>query len=257
MPVTRLDTAASVAAATQAYTVGAGSNRILVAFFSWEFNGQITITGVTYGGQTMVQAFIQDTPDAGFSHGVACFYILDAGIAAASTNVITPTYNLTPADEIIHAASYEGVDQTGGATTLLETNTAETNASTPNPFTTLDLTEADGNVVVAIVGGGNASTCVWQADMTEQTDQADASSFSSVSDRLSTTNANVTIEGTIASQNRASGGSAEFAFAVTIVTETHTTDSLLQDTFTVTHTTLKFFFSKLSVLCIRINLSNK
>ena len=116
-------------------------------------------------------------------------------------------------DKIIHAASYEYVDQTGGATTLLETATAETNESTPNPFTTLDLTEAKENLIVAIVGCGNASSATWQSDMTEETDQVASSSFSSMSDRRSITDANVTIEGTIASQNRAAGGSAEFAFS--------------------------------------------
>ena len=211
--ISRLDAATSVAASTLNYSVSAGSNRILVACFSWEFNGQTDITGVTYGGQTMTQVFQQDTPDTGLSAGVACFYILDAGIQAASGTTISPTYSTAPADEIIHAASYAGVDQTGGATTVPETATAETNETTPNPFTTIDITEASGNLVIAIVTTGNATTATWQSDMTEQTDQTDASSFSSLADRLSTTNANVTVEGTIASQNRAAGGSAEFAAA--------------------------------------------
>ncbi len=212
--ISRLDAATSVAASTLNYSVSAGSNRVLIACFSWESNGQSQIDSATYGGQSMTQVFQQDTPDGGYSSGVACFYILDAGIGAASGTTITPTYSGTATDdEIIHAASYAGVDQTGGATTVPETHTAESNESTPNPFTTIDITEASGNLVIAIVSGGNNTTAAWQADMTEQNDQADSSSFSSFADRLSTTNANVTIEGTVASQNRVSAGSAEFVAA--------------------------------------------
>jgi hypothetical protein len=212
--IARLDDATSVAASTLNYSVSAGSNRALVACFSWESNGQSQIDGATYGGESMTQIFQQDTPDGGYSSGAACFYILDAGIEAASGTTISPTYSGTSTDnEIIHAASYAGVDQTGGGTTVLETHTAESNESTPNPFTTIDLTEASGNLVIAIVTGGNNTTASWQSDMTEQNDQADSSSFSSFADRLSDTNSNVTIEGTIASQNRASAGSAELAAA--------------------------------------------
>jgi hypothetical protein len=162
----------------------------------------------------MTQAFQIDTPDTGLSAGIACFYILDAGIQAASGTTITPTYSTTPADEIIAAASYTGVNQTGGATTVPETATAETNETTPNPHTTIDITEATGNLVVAAIACGNATTYTWQSDMTEQEETSDASSSIGFADRLSTTDLNVTIEPTVASQNRTAAGSAEFAAAV-------------------------------------------
>jgi len=161
----------------------------------------------------MTQAYQIDTPDTGLSAGTACFYILDAGISAASGNTISPTYSSAPADETIMAASYTGVNQSGGASTVPQTATAESNEATPNPFTTIDLVETDGGLIVASVGAGNATTATWQSDMTEQEDITDASSFGSFADRLSTTNANVTIEATVASQNRAAAGSAEFAAA--------------------------------------------
>ena len=103
--------------------------------------------------------------------------------------------------------------QTGGATTNPATNSAETNESTPNPLIA-DLTETDDGAVVAINASGNASSTTWlggATGMIERTDQLAASSHSSMADRLSDSNSNVDIEGTVASQNRAATCSASFA----------------------------------------------
>ena len=210
MTIARLDTAASVAATTQTFSVSAGSDRMLVAGFGHEVSGQITVTGVDYGGQAMVQAVEQDTPDTGFSYGNSIWYLLEAGIAAASGSVITPTYSATPDDQMIHAISYENVEQAGGSSTNPATNGAESNEGTPNPLIS-DITETDEGCVVAIRGTGNATTHTWQSDLTEQTDQLDASSGSSLADRLSTTSGNVNVEGTAASQNRGAQAVATFA----------------------------------------------
>lgn len=210
MAITRLDAAVSVAAATQSFSVSAGSDRMLVVGTGREFNGATTVTAVDYGGQAMVEAIESNSADAGFSAGCSIWYILDAGIAAASGTTITPTYSSAPADDMLHAASYEGVDQTGGATTNPATAAAESNEATPNPLI-VDLTETNEGLVVAMQCCGNASTTSWNAAMTEQTDQVDASSNSSMADRLSITSANVDIEATSASQNRAGAASASFA----------------------------------------------
>jgi len=207
--INRLDAAASGTGTTLVYTVSSGTNRVLLAFFGWENSTAMTLDSVDYGGQAMTPAFNIVTADAGVVAGSACFYLTDVGIDAASTNVITPTYSETPNSNQLHAASYENLNQ---SSPLVQTKTDETNASTPNPFTTLDLTEAIDNLVVAIVAGGNNTTHSWQSDMTEQTDIGSGTSSSSMGDRLSRTNANVTIEVTVLSQNRAAAGSAEFLF---------------------------------------------
>jgi len=212
MSISRLDTAASVAATTLAFTVSAGSDRMLVVCCSHEAGGQRTLNSIDYGGQAMVNAVQLDTPDAGPAAGCSIWYLLETAIAAASTNVITPSYSSALDDEIIHAISYAGVDQTGGATTNPATTEAETNEATPNPLIG-DLTEANEGAVVAVNACGTQTTCSWGAAMTEQTDQQDASSSSSMSDRLSITSANVDIEGTNASQSRAVICSASFAAA--------------------------------------------
>ncbi len=211
MAVARLDTATVTASVTTAtYTVSAGANRMLVVAVSWEVDGAITIDAITYGGQSMVEAVEIVTPDAGFAAGCAIYYILEAGIAAASSTTISATYSSAPAEGNINAASYTGVNQTGGATTNPATASAESNETTPNPLLP-DLTETDEGMVSAVNSNGNASTVTWGTDMTEQTDNATASANGSYADRLSTTNANVNIEPTNASQNRASACSASFA----------------------------------------------
>jgi hypothetical protein len=215
--ISRLDASASGTSSTLGYSVSSGSNRVLIVHIGWESTANDTaVSGVTYGGQSMTEAFQIATPDSGYSAGVASYYILDAGIAAASGNTISPSFSGTSPDDImITAASYEGVNQTGGSTTVPETHTAETNESTPNPFTTIDITETSGNLVVAAITCGNSTSFTWHSDMTEQEDVAAASSATGFADRLAVTGSNVTIEATVADQNRAAAGSAEFVSAST------------------------------------------
>lgn len=209
--VARLGGAASVAATTLAHTVNAGDDRLLVACFSNEDDPGTSVASVLYGDQAMIKSVSAITSNIGLHSSTSIWYLLETAIAAASTNVITPTYSpLGPADEIIHAQAYEGVNQTGGATTNPAATSNFSNSATPNPLI-VDLTETINGCVVAMSTSGNASSTVWNAAMTEQTDQLDLSSHSSMADRLSTTGGNVDIEGTIASQNRAASCSASFA----------------------------------------------
>ena len=183
---------------------------MLVVCHSFEAAGQRTTTGIDYGGQAMVQAEQINTPDGGAIVSCSIWYLLETAIAAIINSVITPTISGSFNDQMIHAASYIVVDQTGGATTNPATASDETNEATPNPLLA-DLTETDNGLVVAIVAAGNATTHTWSVIMTEQTDQSGGSTSSSMSDRLSTTSSNIDIEGTTASQNRAVICSASFA----------------------------------------------
>lgn len=203
MAITRLDTAASGTTTTLTYSVSAGTDRGLFVFTCYEdFTAARTVTSMDYGGQAMESIVTANTADTGSQCGASSWFLDDAGIAAASGSVITPTYDSGPSNEMIHAASYENVDQTGGTTTFPANATAETNESTPNPFTTVDLTEVDGGLILGFNADGNTSQRSWQSDMTEQTDTEASSMSSGLADRLSTTNANVTIECTIVGPNR-------------------------------------------------------
>ena len=214
MAITRLDAAASIAAsATLTYAVAAGSDRCLIVATGYE-DGSAgrTVTGVDYGGQAMEQIAQDNTVDSGTATGTSLWFLNDAGIVANSGDVITVTYDTAPSvDEMIHAASYENVEQAGGATSFPQTATYEQNEELPNPNTTVDLVETDGGLLIGSNSNGNANAYSWTG-LTEQTDQADSSAQSSFADRLSTTSANVDIEATISgTANRHAGCSAEIA----------------------------------------------
>jgi len=172
-----------------------------------EISTTTDVTGIDYGGQALTQG-PEITAGSGPSYKIELWYLLEAGITAASGTTITVTYSNSPADEMIAAATYGGVDQT---TPIPEQNTDSTSSSTPNPLTGADIVEAVDNVVVGAGGTGQASSATWNGAMTEQVDLADASSVMTVADRLSVTNANVDIEPTWASQNRAGLVSIEIA----------------------------------------------
>lgn len=227
MSITRLDVSASAVASTLAYAVSAGSDRLLVVMVSAEWGGSSNENrvpdDVDYGGQPMVKARTElaGVP-SGTQSNASIWYLLDAGIAAAVGTTITPTWSnpLDVNEEIIQAASYEGAKQDSGV--VIEHKGDNVNAGTPNPFTTVDLIESDGNLIVAQgqVGDDVGQSASWQADMTEQEDNNGTTMAASFADRLSTTEANVTIELTwAAAPNRHSIVSVHFA-AVAVTTGT-------------------------------------
>ena len=213
MAITRLGSATSSdSTGTHTHAVPAGSDRMLVVCTGREVSGDSSATAVDYGGQAMVQAVQENTGISGFTFGSSNWYLLETEIALASNTTITVTWSLAPADQQIHAAAYGGVDQTGGSTTNPSNNSASSTASTPNPLIS-DVTEVVDGLVIATRGSGNNATHTWASDMTEQTDQADVSSGSSMADRLSTVGGNVNVEGTSANQNRGSQVVSVFAGA--------------------------------------------
>lgn len=228
MSITRLDVSASAVASTLAYAVSAGSDRLLVVMVSAEWGGSSNENrvpdDVDYGGQPMVKARTElaGVP-AGTQSNASIWYLLDAGIAAAVGTTITPTWSnpLDVNEEIIQAASYEGAKQDSGV--VIEHKGDNVEATTPNPFTTVDLTESDGNLIVAqgaIGDNAPAGVASWQADMTEQEDTSGTTMAASFADRLSTTGGNVTIELTwVGPVNRQSIVSVHFA-AVAVTTGT-------------------------------------
>ena len=174
---TRLDAAASAAATTLAYTVGAASNRALIVGVQVEGTQSGNMT-CDYGGQTMSFLIQETAGSAATQQGVALFWANDTQIAAASGNTITPGNTGTPGDITIHARSYQDCDQT--TPTNVDSDTAE-DATTP--LANCDIITSGADAIAASLGGmGNAGTAVWASPMTEQTDLQDASSTGSFAD---------------------------------------------------------------------------
>jgi len=214
MAVSRIGSWSSAVAVTLTHTNGAGSNRCMIVCIQSEGGTTPTVASVDYGGQAMTEIIEEFLEAGGNDQNVAVYALLESGIAAASNTTITPTFDNAPAETTIHAGTYGGVDQTGGATTFPESKSDSVNAATPNPFTTIDIDGADGNAVVGFIGTGNINTVSWEASLTEQTDLAGTTTSGSAADALLSADGNVTVEGTASLQNRACVASLEFVASV-------------------------------------------
>lgn len=141
----------------------AGSNRLLVAYFSHNDGGtdDTMTTAPTYGGQTMTLIGTATVGTAPYNR-VYMWYLNEAGIASAgaSINISFVWDAAANPDRQVHASAFfENVDQTtpvGGFATR----------SLGAGGNTIDLasaiTIADGDMVVSVAGTG--STTSWTAD---------------------------------------------------------------------------------------------
>lgn len=209
--VLRLDAAASGNVNLANYAVGAGTNRALLIGYAAE--GPITpgSVTVTWGTQALAEIGTVFVEAGGNDLELTLFLLLEADIASASSTQINfsgQTPNFT-----FHIASFENVNQGGGAATIPETNSDSTTGATPNPLTGSDIVAGDGAAVVALAGVGNVTTAAWGADLTEQTEQDDDSPTmtGSLADGLFGTGQNVNVEATWTAQNRAAVLAVELA----------------------------------------------
>lgn len=208
----RLGAPSQVAGATtHSHTVPAGTDRVMVVAICWG-QAATSVTSVDYGGQAMTRAAANSD---GGGRGSELWYLLDTGIDAASGTTITPTWTgttPTAARTFFFAQAYEGINQTGGASTV--TATADDNTGgTPHPITTIDVTETNDGVVAAALWRRFGTTGVsWAADMTAVGFGESGGRAAAAGDRLSSTDGNVDIEGTWDTAPSSHGGcTAAFA----------------------------------------------
>ena len=216
MATTRLDNAVSNAGSlTLAFgAVSAGNDRVLIVMVGEEEGDQIHPDGCTYGDQSMTEIVQEIVPD---TFGSITFYGLnEAGISAASGTTVTVSFPTTrspnPGEIQIHAATYQDADQT----TPWSKTISDGSSDPPNPITTVDVNADADTVVVSGVFFGDSGTTSWGADLTEQTDQNDASSASSMADAEISSAGNVDCEGTFSGgeANRISAASFQIGVAV-------------------------------------------
>ncbi len=155
-------------------TVSAGSKRVLMVVITNE--GAATVS-VTWGGQAMTQLLIETI---GTSMTIQLFYLMEAGIAAASGTTLAITGEA--GTFIWHAQSFENVAQFDEATTFPTTASAQTTSSTPNPVVAdIVMDGATENVVYAGSGQGNSDPASWDGDagMAEDTSEVSGTHRSS------------------------------------------------------------------------------
>jgi len=174
-------------------TASAGTDRLLV-YVAAEESGSREPTAVTYGGQSMTQAVIQQT-GGGFPVSGSIWYLNDAGIQAASGTSFGVTF-----DQVTHngqfragTAVFEGVDQTSPIVDF----DSSLDDTTGNTTTAADLTlttDDDGYAVwlFAESTSGASVDATWTG-ITEQLEIDASSMYASIADST-TDGTNLTAE---------------------------------------------------------------
>ena len=148
------------------HTVGAGTDRLLVLATGYETSSVNDITGVTYGGQTMIPIAEEVIDSSGVYARSALWYLNEAGIQAASGTTFIVTYSSGNPSYMMHAAAtYQGVDQSAPIA-----DSSVNSSLTVDPITTPVSTTA-GDMSVSIVTCGNNGAYTWGNGWTEGTDQ--------------------------------------------------------------------------------------
>lgn len=170
--------------ATHSYTVGAGTDRVLIVVVTNEDANLAEVTGVTYGGQTVTE-IDQVTQGVGYSNINWVGYCDEACIAAAgNTNIVASWGADGMTNSIIFAATYQGVNQTtpvndfasvasGNDTVSVQVNNVEggmviysaefngngdTSINPPGGFTSRGVLDTGGTGFRAGIGDRNTTT---------------------------------------------------------------------------------------------------
>jgi hypothetical protein len=172
-----ISTSGSVAAVLGSWTSGlthtveAGSNRALILIAHVEEAGAISLSSVTYGGQSMTKVMDQIVASAGYDAYVAAYILDEAGIAAATSNTFAPTWNTTPDNVSYSSVFLQDVDQTD-----LIGDSASNTSTSGNNLTTAALSTDFGDMVIDAATCGNTGDYTVNNSFSEAMEQDMASS---------------------------------------------------------------------------------
>lgn len=96
---------------TGTLTVSSGTDRLLVVFLGHESTSIITADSLTYGGQSMTK-IVNDGAGGTNSAAISLWYLDEAGIVAASSTAIVPTFSGSITEGVLFAGSLQDVNQT-------------------------------------------------------------------------------------------------------------------------------------------------
>ncbi len=184
------------------YSAGAGNNRLIVVAVEARVGGGIDATAITWGGQSLVQAYQQTSANGNLQ--VEIWYLNEVGIAAATAGAIwcrdfVVTWNGVPVVERFFAftlkdvnqaspvADFDGANDPGSTTIALPTVNVAVNDfvcyaaginanrthTPPAAYTEIDLqTGANSSMAVTIkeitVAGTESPTATWSGAGTPQ-----------------------------------------------------------------------------------------
>lgn len=196
----------SNATSATSYSVGGGSNRVLVVSVTEENNNNLagrTISGITWGGQSLT--FAAGVYNGGSGNNdlrTEVWYLKEAGISAASSAcnniVVTWSGGYTAVSQVVTAFTLKDVDQT---TTVAATNTAAPAANSTS--LTLPSTAAGVNdIVVYATGTRGNDTHTPATGYTELIDYRSGATAEAVAYKQITTAGNETPQATWSSSQQ-------------------------------------------------------
>ena len=147
------------------HTKEAGTNRALIFIAHAESSNAISLSSVTYGGQTMTKVFEGATAD-GFAYAAA-FILKETGVAAATSGTFVPTWSGTTPGGLGYSSIFlSNVNQTTptGAT-------ANAASTTNKTITTSALATSSGDMVILAATCGDQGTYTINNGFTEGIDQ--------------------------------------------------------------------------------------
>ena len=149
-----------------AHTKESGTNRALVFVAHAESNnGSSSLTGVSYGGQTMTKIIDKIIGSSSNRAYVAAFILNEAGITAATSATFTPTWTSQPSSITYTSAFLQDVNQT----TLLGA-IASNGVTSSSSISTSSLAAGNGDMVIEDATSSGAGTYTVPADWIKDVD---------------------------------------------------------------------------------------
>jgi hypothetical protein len=190
---------------TLSHASSAGADRFLLVALTAESSTDPAPTAVSYGGQACTLLGSVRTAAGTNQHTIYVWYCKETQIAARSNDTVSVTYTYIPSGTdqglSINAATYSGVDQ---VTPIPESHSAFSDAATPNPITTVDLTTCEaGDYAVGASGDGNSDTPSWAAGVTQRVSATiNATAQVTIADSAVAASGTIAIRNTWGAQNR-------------------------------------------------------
>jgi len=136
------------------HTAESGYSRALIFIAHAEENGDVELTSVTYGGQSMTKV-IDEVVGTSYQAYATAFILDEAGIAAASNSTFTVNWNVTPDDSGYSSVFLGSVDQTEP---IGDSDTNSNASSSPTTIATDPLSTNEGDMVFVAATCGNENS---------------------------------------------------------------------------------------------------
>ncbi len=162
--------AGSVTTSKTAYTVGLGNNRLIVVAVGHEAGAPVgTVSGITWGGQSLTLASAQSSGGGGGVLRGEIWYLNEAGISAArgscSYNFVV-TWSSGPTTELFTALTLKDVDQTTPVAAVNSNNQNNTSS-----IATGNIAAGVNDIAIYASVSDQSRTHTAAASYTEESDQ--------------------------------------------------------------------------------------